>query len=394
MSGERSPEFEDYIARAKAVDILEVARECGATLKKAGASEWAGHCPAGCTKNGDGFSVNTKKGIFLCRPGGATGGVIDLVMHTQNLKFVDAAVFITKESPPGDREAPTRPMDTSMARERREEQRDRQIAVKSAEQIEFDENCRKSRILWDAGEPIPGTIAQQYLERRGLKPAPSMLDNLRFVAELPYHGYANKDARELSELGEYPALIAAIRDKDLQLQGVHRIYLDPKTHGKLSPPGDRSRNAAKKAFGNVVGGCVWLGSVDSFVAIAEGIETAIAYWMLGGSGDCTVAAAVSLGNLSGRSTGSHPHPSIPKRTMPNGVPDMERPGVRLPLDVREVLVLGDGDSDKAFTRHSVLTAVERFTAEGRKAYAVFAPDGQDFNDLLLAGTFDGDSEAA
>ena len=394
MSGERSPEFDEWVEKARRADILEVARECGAVLKRAGGAEWTGHCPAGCTKNGDGFGVNTKKGIFICRPGGAQGGVVDMVMHAQNLEFVPALEFITKEPPPrSDRDAPARPIDSTMAKERREEQRDRRLAIKSAAEIEFEKNCASAATLWSYGEPIPGTIAWKYLERRGLRPASHMLDNLRYIEALPYKGYADKNAKELTDLGEFPALIAAIRGADWSLIGVHRIYIDPQTHGKLSPPGDRARNAAKKAFGNVLGGCVWLGPVSPFVAIAEGIETALAYWQLGGSGDCTVASAVSLGNLAGGAKESLPHPLIPKRTFGNEVPDPDKPGVRLPANVTEVLVLGDGDSEKVMTRHAVARAVARFEAEGRKAYAVFAPDGQDFNDVLLATFEEGDAAA-
>jgi len=388
MSGERSPEFDEWIQRAKAVDVLEVARECGAQLKKAGANEWAGPCPS--CGGSDRFSLNTREQIYNCRGSASNrgkdgGDVIAMVMHIQNLKFVEAVEFINKEPPPGrNDDRPARPVDDRLARERREDNRDRKLEATTAEQREFEENCRKSAVLWDAGEPIPGTLAQRYLERRGLRPGAHMLDNLRFVPDLPYYGFANKDTKELSELGEFPALIAAIRDVNMRLIGVHRIYIDRESHAKLLPPGDRARNPAKKAFGNVIGGCVWLGPVAPFVAIAEGIETALAYWQLGYSGECTVAAAVTLGNLFGKATGNVPHPTLPKRTVPNGVPDTNAPGVRLPPEVEEILVLGDGDSEKVYTRHCVLTAVERFTGENRKSFALFAPDGQDFNDVLLS----------
>jgi hypothetical protein len=207
-----------------------------------------------------------------------------------------------------------------------------------------------------------------------------MCENLKFVEALPYYGFASKDSDEQVELGEFPALIAAIRNVDMQVQGVHRIYIDPKSHGKLTPPGDKTRNAAKKAFGNVVGGLIWFGPVNSFVAIGEGIETSLGYWQLC-SGNCTVAAAVSLGNMFGKAAGWIPHPTVKNRTMPNGVPDMNAPGMIVPKEVTEILLLGDGDSDKIYTRMCVLTAMERLTREGRRALCTFAPDGKDFNDV-------------
>ncbi len=40
--------------------------------------------------------------------------------------------------------------------------------------------------------------------------------------------------------------------------------------------------------------------------------------------------AINLNNLSGRTVGSVPHPSIPKRTVPDGNPEMREPGIILP----------------------------------------------------------------
>lgn len=384
MSSRSSPEFDSWVARAKEIDVLEVAKELGAQVKRAGATEWVGPCPrCGGT---DRFAVNTRQQVYLCRGSGDNNGkdggdVIALVQHVQSCKFVEAVEFINKEPPPGREDGPAKPFDDSDKRERREEQRDRQIETMTREQQEFEEKCRTSEIIWKSGVPIPDTLAWRYLERRGLRPAEYMIENLRFVPDLPFWGVAEKGSQKLECLGDFPAMIAAIRDVNMRLIGCHRIWIDAETGGKLKPPGHG--NAAKKAWGNVEGGCIWLGPVSSFVAMGEGIETALAYWQLGFSGDCTVAAAVSLGNLAGAAEASFPHPTIQKRTVPNGIPDMARPGVVLPKEVEEILVLGDADSDPCMTTHAVTRAVARFRAEGRKAYASFAAKGQDFNDVLL-----------
>jgi hypothetical protein len=49
----------EAIARARQADILAVAHDLGARLKRVGASEWAGFCPV-CGGT-DRFSVNTRK---------------------------------------------------------------------------------------------------------------------------------------------------------------------------------------------------------------------------------------------------------------------------------------------------------------------------------------------
>jgi hypothetical protein len=52
----------------------------------------------------------------------------------------------------------------------------------------------------------------------------------------------------------------------------------------------------------------------------------------------------------------------------------------LPPDVREVIVLADGDeAGKAASRGAAL----RWKREGRRVRIAHAPDGRDFNDMLL-----------
>jgi len=51
--------------------------------------------------------------------------------------------------------------------------------------------------------------------------------------------------------------------------------------------------------------------------------------------------------------------------------------------VREVVFLGDGDSDALVTEACVLAAMRRAAAQGRVAYRHFAPEGLDFNDVLV-----------
>jgi hypothetical protein len=67
----------------------------------------------------------------------------------------------------------------------------------------------------------------------------------------------------------------------------------------------------------------------------------------------------------------------------NGVPDMDKPGVILPDDVREVILLGDGDSDPMATHAAVATAGRRFRAQGRTVAVHWAGAGLDWNDVLM-----------
>ncbi len=91
---------------------------------------------------------------------------------------------------------------------------------------------------------------------------------------------------------------------------------------------------------------------------------------------------------SGRSIGTRPHPS---RTFDDGrplpvplaEPDLTEPGIVLPDIVKTVTLLGDGDSDPIMTRARLLLAGRRFQAQNCKAFFDMAPDGVDFNNVLM-----------
>ncbi|CAJ0885350.1 hypothetical protein AMST5_03607 [freshwater sediment metagenome] len=106
-----------------------------------------------------------------------------------------------------------------------------------------------------------------------------------------------------------------------------------------------------------------------------------------------VAAAYSLGNLCGSSTGSVPHPNPPRgrrnATIPNGDPDMQSLALSIPEGVKRLILLGDGDvdSDGEFKRETVAklsTGKARFQRLGFEVNFCLADKGGDFNDMLLA----------
>jgi phage/plasmid primase-like uncharacterized protein len=82
----------DNIARARSVDILAVATHCAAQLRKAGGGEYAGPCPT-CGGR-DRFSVNIRKGIWICRGCAKGGDDIDLLRHLDGINFAEALAAI------------------------------------------------------------------------------------------------------------------------------------------------------------------------------------------------------------------------------------------------------------------------------------------------------------
>lgn len=400
MSSEASHEaaFNAWRDEAEAIDLVAFIQARGHKLKRQG-SEWIGPCPnCGGT---DRFSINPRERVFNCRGFGG-GSYIDAVMHIDNCDFLTACEAMTGRPPPPRpkrrKKAAAKPIER-----RREEPQPKHDGQDDGPPpapppADSGESRRSQRIkgkasdLFESGRSIIGTHAAAYLEARGLSVTPGWTFDLRFIERLPYYGYEAPDDDEQRELGEYPAMVAAIRNALGEIIGAHRTYLDPDEPRKLTPPGDKSRNAAKKVLGKVGGGLIWLSQPGAILLVGEGIETSRSGYEFGiGGGEAAVASAVSLGNLAGSAAGTIPHPSIRRRTIPNGEPDMDRPGAILPDEVEEIIILGDGDSDRPTTLAYLLVAGRRWKAEGRKVFYAMAPDGADWNDELRARK---DTEAA
>ena len=383
----QTADFQAWVEEARAADIVEVAATLGARLKKAGAAELAGPCPiCGGT---DRFSINTKKRIFNCRGSGEGGDVIAMVQHVRGCDFIAACEEITGEPPPRG-ESSQRQRDPAIDRERRQERREADLVARKDDAAELTKAMESAGALFARAKPLNGTAAEDYLDLRGVLYSEPVYDDLRFIPGLEYFGFADADASQQTELGRYHCMASAVRDVAGDIIGVHRTYIDP-AGTKLKPPGDRARNAAKKAYQRVKGGLIRLGEIGETLAIGEGLETTLSWYRLARAGDfgdewadSTIACAVSLGNLCGSATGSIPHPIIKGRTILNGEPASDAPGATIPENVKRIVLIGDGDSDGPATMASLLTAARRHQAAGRNAYVCLAPTGSDFNDVLLS----------
>jgi hypothetical protein len=336
----------------------------------------------------DRFSINVKKQVFNCR-GGEGGDSIKMVQHVNGCDFVAACEFINEEPPPRGNSA-ARERDPAIDRERREERKDAEIARQKKDEEELDAAIVAATAMFNSAKQIAGTVAEDYLARRGLTQAfVPLAGDLRFIPNLAYWGFADRDATELSELGAFHCLIGAIRNVAGQVIGIHRTYLS-NDGSKLRAPGDPARNKAKKIFRKSSGGLIRLSDVGETLAVGEGIETTLSWNRLRvegyfgeGLGDASIAAGISLGNISGGATGTIPHPTKKRATMQNGEPDMAHPGMLLPPQVKRLILIGDGDSDPAETTMRLKTAGARARGGGIEVLVHPAPDGKDWNDVLL-----------
>lgn len=126
-----------------------------------------------------------------------------------------------------------------------------------------------ARRLWAIGQPVPGTLAERYLERRELSGL-DHLDNLRFH---PNCYYWREENRSDGPPETWPALLAKVTDLGGRLTGLHRTWLDPATADKAPV------TPARKAMGNLLGHGVRLGEPAAVLAAGEGLETMLSLYL-------------------------------------------------------------------------------------------------------------------
>lgn len=203
--------------------------------------------------------------------------------------------------------------------------------IKTAD--EMTESRKRVRGFWHHCDDARGTLAERYLDRRGV-PWLARCEAVRFRAECPHPS------------GAYlPALVCLIHDADGAIAALHRTYLAP-------DGGKAAVEPSKASLGSFAGGAIRFHPACPELVVGEGLEsTASAARMLGLPG----WSAIACGNLAAN--------------------------LRLPKLVRTVTIAVDHDraGQRAASR-----AATRWRAEGRTV-RVAVPDrpGQDFNDVLL-----------
>jgi len=141
--------------------------------------------------------------------------------------------------------------------------------------------------LFDAARPIPGTVAEAYLHRRGLA-LPTDSTALRFHPACRY--------RDGLLRRSWPALLAAVTDNDGILTGIQRTYLDPATATK-APLAD-PRRALGHLYGHAVRfHAVTANTVTEVLAVGEGVETLLALAVV--MPELPLAACLSASCLAG-----------------------------------------------------------------------------------------------
>jgi hypothetical protein len=338
---------------------------------------------------------------WVCAVCADGGDVIKLVMLHEERDFLGAVEWL----------GGAREVDPAVAA-RRERGRAQKREKAEREAVHYRERDRRETFrIWREASPVAGSPAEHYLMRRGLTVPPGARLRCVCAKPMPYYLRMGKDPVVLTRA---PAMVAPIIGADGKFSGLHFTYLDATTaSGKLAPvhPDTGEALPAKKVRGSKGSGAIHLvpKSVPRRLIIGEGIETVLSVWLAlwrlgrdlpthpstsavrdGCVNDLEQTAfwsAIDLGHLGGKAAGTVSHPTLRAahgraQRVPGPEPDLAAPGIAIPDSVEDIVLLGDGDSDRFLTECALVRAAARFARAGRTVRAAWAPSGRDFNDLI------------
>lgn len=185
---------------------------------------------------------------------------------------------------------------------------------------------------WNTAKPIHGTLAETYLRTRSINCTLGV--TLRFNPSC-WHPSGQK----------LPAMVALV--EGAERLAIHRTYLRADGMGKAAV------EPAKAMLGSVAGGAVRLSDGADKLIVCEGIETGLS--LLSGlvRGSVSVWAALSTSGMK---------------------------ALTLPDKSALLTIATDGDEAGRQAGHALAT---RATALGWKVSLLPAPDGRDWNDILM-----------
>ena len=403
-----SPAFDAWVERARQTS-------CRAELERRGvwSRKMLGDAGVPCPGCGgrDRFAVNLRKDLWTCRKSGTGGDAIALVRHLDDCSFMVAVEILTGEPPPeGDGESAAE----RAARAARLEARAKADAAKARAAQEDGERYRgmerrAAHEAWATGQPIRGTPAEAYLALRGLAvPAEA---KLRFHPRFPYFLGGREWGSPMTRprpIYSGPVLLAPIQDAGGFFIGLHRTWIDlAQLDGKaVIANADGECLPAKKVRGSKRGGTIRLAGhppaggarTAETVIMGEGIETTLSAWVALRPEErrgVEFHAAVDLGNMAGKAAGQVPHPTATRADTRGRLkrvkvaddvpaPDDDTPLIGLPPACRDLVLLGDGDSDAFATGLAMKRAAVRFAEAypGVTVRLAMARPGMDFNSML------------
>ena len=296
-----------------------------------------GPCPACGGKDRFSFTDKDGSGSFVCRAHHRQGGDgFELVRHLLGCDLPEALKAVSEA------------VGHDVARANRV-----RLVKPTAPKPTTDRGISLQR-LWHESEPVAtGDPVALYLQRRGINLTTYPLA-LRTHKDLPYWHEVHNHPRKLAS---YPAMIAAVQSPDGLAVALHRTYLTQEGD-KAAPICPESgvilpvRKLMTRAEGVLPGAAIRLGNPTTKLAIAEGVETALAVQLLSGAPTWSCVSAFGVET------------------------------VEIPEQVTEVFIAADNDVSGTGQKAAQKLA-ERLTAQGRTATVIYpTSEGCDWLDVL------------
>lgn len=203
-----------------------------------------------------------------------------------------------------------------------------------------------------------GDAVLRYLGNRGVF-VQSVPKVLRLHPSMPFHHVVDNGGKDKTVvLGYFKGMLALVQGPDGRPISLHRTYLKDGQKARIIAP-DGEVLSPRKVMSKVKGGSIRLFTPwDDRLAIAEGIETALAVHLITG---LPVWAGISAGIMK---------------------------GMVLPPEIRRVYVFADNDPADSNGRRAGPDAAhalsDRLRSEGRKVYVTMpSVVGSDFLDVYL-----------
>jgi len=139
----------------------------------------------------------------------------------------------------------------------------------SEEQAKLDaEVLAKVNALWSNGKVLNLKATPYYLER-GIDPR--ILEDIQDVRTLESLGYYHKVNDELTKLGSFPTILAAMRDVEGKLVAVHRTWLSKDRKEKAPVPKAKKLSMTPDASGASIR--LFDAEGSDVLGLTEGVET-------------------------------------------------------------------------------------------------------------------------
>lgn len=293
-----------------------------------------GPCPACGGKDRFRFDDKDGRGTFFCNQCGAGDGfrLLELANGWASKEALQAVAAALGGASVASREA------------RRAASQEK----KTGDGVAKDSAKRKLAKIWDESRPLePGSPGWLYLTQIRNIPLASRPSNIRSHGALPY--WETGDDGKPRNRGRHPALVFQVQNGEGDFVGLRLLY--------LTTSGEKLTGVEPKKLkviepGASVGGAVRFGEASDKLAIAEGLETALAVHAATGLPVWAAGSAALLGRVA------------------------------IPPTVTEVFIFGDSDANKVGNR-AALQLAQRLEAAGISVFSMcpFLP-GLDWLDLV------------